>query len=47
MPFELPTGTTVDVYAPGDPTALYSYTNNVDYFPIPSSGVMNTGLCSS
>jgi PE-PGRS C-terminal aspartyl peptidase-like domain len=43
LPFDLPTGTTIDVYAPGVSTALYSYTNNVDYFPIPYSGVMNTG----
>jgi hypothetical protein len=37
-------GQTISVYAPGNPTPLYSYTYNGDYFPTPiSSGLMNTG----
>jgi hypothetical protein len=37
-------GDTVDVYAPGDPNALYEFTDQVNYSPVPiSSGLMNTG----
>jgi hypothetical protein len=38
-------GDTVDVYAPGNPNALYQFTDQVNYFPITvSSGQpMNTG----
>ncbi|HUH69016.1 MAG TPA: PecA family PE domain-processing aspartic protease [Mycobacterium sp.] len=37
-------GSVVSVYAPGDPTALYSYTYDGTYFPTAiSSGLMNTG----
>ncbi len=37
------TGTPIHVYAP-DGTPLYSFTNNVDYSPVPiTSGLMNTG----
>jgi len=37
-------GDTVDVYAPGDPNALYEFTDQVNYSPTPiSSGLMNTG----
>ena len=43
IPFTVPTGTNISVFAPGDPTALYTYQYNQTYFPIPSSGVMNTG----
>jgi hypothetical protein len=39
----VPTGTSVQVYAPNGNTLLYSFTNGVDYSPTPSSGVMNTG----
>lgn len=37
-------GDTVDVYAPGDPNALYQFTDQVNYFPTTVSGPpMNTG----
>jgi hypothetical protein len=37
-------GDTVDVFAPGDPNALYQFTDQVNYFPTAiSSGSMNTG----
>jgi hypothetical protein len=42
IPFSAPTGSVVKVYAPGG-AELYHYTSGVDYSPIASSGLMNTG----
>jgi len=43
IPFNAPTGATINVYAPGTSTLLYSYQNGVNYSPSNYSGVMNTG----
>ena len=44
IPFNAPTGSTVDVYAPGNTTTpLYSYVMGQTYSPAVSAGVMNTG----
>jgi PPE-repeat protein len=42
IPFSAHTGDVISVYAP-DGTPLYQYTYNQDYFPVPSTGAMNTG----
>ena len=39
----VPSGATVTVYAPNDSTPLYSFKNGMDYFPTPTTGLMNTG----